>query len=154
MTSRNHPLLSLPLPCQRSSPPSSPSAVGSSPPTAGTLDSYPVTASPFSSSPALSSASTQTRLSLSLDLFDDFTYSEAMEDNLRRIDLETATIVGTNPQSYHVVSPQHNEDSLPASHREERTWVIFNSKVLGIYDNKRVFIPHLVVTACVLARLF
>lgn len=135
MTARNHPLLSLPLPSQRFRPPSSLSTVGSSPPTVGTLDSYPITTPPFSSSPLLSSASAQTRLSASPDLFDDLTYSEAMEDDLRRIDSETASV-----ESYRASSPQYNEGRLPAFRGEERAWVVFNGKVPGIYDCWRVFI--------------
>jgi hypothetical protein len=124
MTPTRHPLSSQPLPSQWP---------GSSPPPVETPKSYPISTPPFSSSPSLSSVSTQTRLSASPDLFDELNYSESMDDDFRRIDVEVASIAGTEQLSYHVVFPQPNEGPLPAA-QEERTWVVFNGKVPGIYD--------------------
>ena len=132
MTARTHPLSSRPSPSQQPRPPALP-AVASSPPSIGTLGSYPITTPPFSSSPTLSSASTQTKLSTSPDLFDELNYSESMEDDFRRIDVETASIAETEQLSYRA-SPQHDGDLLAAAYQEERTWVVFNGKVPGIYD--------------------
>lgn len=110
------------------------SVAHSSPPSTfnGSLGSYPITATSFSSSPPLSP--TQTRSSASPDLFEDLTYTEAMEDDLRRIDSETASILEAESPSYHVIPIQDNGGRLSVVHRDQKTWVVFNGKVPGIYD--------------------
>ena len=130
MTPTIHLLSSQPLPSQWPRSSNLP-AVASSPPVE-TPKLYPISIPPFSSSPLLSSVSPQTRLSISLDLFDELTYSKSMDDNFHRIDTETASITRAE-QSYHVILLQHIKGSLPAT-QEERTWVVFNGKVPGIYD--------------------
>ena len=56
-----------------------------------------------------------------------------MEDDFRRIDVETASIAETEQLSYRA-SPQHDGDPPTTAHQEERTWVVFNGKIPGIYD--------------------
>lgn len=130
MAARNHPLFS--WPSQQVSSPTIP-ATHPSPLRSGTLGSYPITTPPFSSSPPLSSDQARSS-SASPDLFEDLDYSEAMEDDLYRIDSEVASILGAESQSYRAISPPNNGASFPASHNDQRTWVVFNGKVPGIYD--------------------
>jgi len=131
MAARNYP--SSPPPQRR--PPSSPplSAVRSSPLASGTLRPYPVTASPFTSSPTFSFTQTS-RCTSSPDLFEDFTYTADMEEDFNRIDsIPAANIRPETPQA-NANPPQQFSAVFPSLPRNRKTWVVFRGKVPGIYD--------------------
>ena len=123
------------LPPQRSSPSPTLSAAQSSPLASGTLRSYPVTASPFSSSPPF--LFTQTSLSAPLpDLFDDFAYSEDMEEDFHRIDSAAAAIIEVENAEMNVSPPWVLQPRLP---QNQKTWVVFCGKIPGVYDYRWAF---------------
>lgn len=115
MASRRFALAS-PLPKRGPSP--SVSAFRSSPLDSGSLVSYPITSSPFGSSPDLSSSCVGS--SPSPDLFEPFVYTTAMDSDFRKIDAEGA---------------QHYSQSLPSTPPHDlNTWVVFRGKVPGLYE--------------------
>lgn len=110
------------------------SAVHSSPLGTGTLLSYPVTSSPFSSSPTLSSTDREP----SPDYFDEFEYSQEMDEYLHRVDMEAA-----EAQRSERGHPSPSMNGAPVSSvptptpvRDRKTWVVFRGKVPGIYDDR------------------
>ena len=115
------------------------SAVQPSPLATRSFGSYPFTSSPFDSSQAFSV--TQARSSPSPDFFDDFIYSQDMDDDFRRIDSDAAIIIEAENARAGRRSPvQHNglhvsRLTLP---RDRRTWVVFRGKIPGIYDYRYV----------------
>ena len=107
--------------------------VRSSPLASGTLRLYPVTASPFNSSPAFSFTQTSSRCTPSLDLFDDFTYSEDMDEDFRRIDSASDAIIAAESSQVNA-SPPQNSGVFPDLSRNRKTWVVFRGKTPGVYD--------------------
>ena len=141
MTSKRPRLVS---PSHQTSPTPSPSlsAVRSSPLATGTLPSYPVTASPFSSSPTLSP--TERGSSASPDLFDDFEYHEDMDADLRRIDMETDTQSSQGGRSSPTLSDGASDPDLPPTTAPgPRTWVVFRGGAPGIYEDRYVALSNL-----------
>ena len=134
MATKNPPSISPSPRCPLTSSPSL-SAIRLSPLTSGLIGSiglFPFTSSsPFTSSPALSF--TQRGSSLSLDLFEDFTYSQEMDADLRRINLEAtaeyeqASRRGLLPDGRVCLIP-------PTPDRDWKTWVVFRSSNPGIYE--------------------
>ena len=98
----------------------------------GSIGSFPFTSSsPFTSSPALSF--TQRGSSLSPDLFEDFTYSQEMDADLRRIDLEAAAEY--EQASRRGLLPDGRVRLVPPTpDRDRKTWVVFRGSNPGIYE--------------------
>lgn len=123
----------------------------------GSLRSYPVTASSFGSSPRFSSEApssprfsspdpcsspqfsfTRAAASQSPDIFEEFPYSEDMEEDFGRIDADSAAILeadlarqGAAQGPSQALPPQNNP--TPASPRVHKTWVVFRGKAPGLY---------------------
>ncbi|KAF9787403.1 hypothetical protein BJ322DRAFT_1107468 [Thelephora terrestris] len=113
MAARNRFLFSSPPPTTRPSPIAT-----------GTLRSFPITSSPFSSSPPFSF--TQPALSSpEPDLFEDFTYSDDMDDDFRRIDTTSAAILNTRIA----------KEDAQAFPEDRKTWVVFHGREPGVYDD-------------------
>lgn len=109
------------------------SAIHSSPFTSGTLTPLPATfpTSPFTftSSPPFSF----TRAAASSpesDLFDDFTYSNDMAEDFHRIDTQAAAIIGPGANT----GALDNDEAPRTPSHDEKTWVVFNGRIPGIYD--------------------
>lgn len=133
MASRSHTPVS-PSPQRSSAFSPALSAIRSFSLSSSSLGSYPITSSPFSSSPIL--PSTQPKSSPSPDFFEDFTYSQDMDDDLRRIDQEVAE---TYQQINHPNRAQNSGVNLAlALPRDRKTWVVFRGKVPGIYEYRYV----------------
>jgi hypothetical protein len=102
-----------------SQPPSSPHLSFSQPPPSP----HPSFTQP-SSSPPFSFA--QAASSKSPDFFDDFTYSEDMDDDFGRIDADAAAILGNGLlNDNHCANPNHDHG---------KRWVVFRGKNPGIYN--------------------
>ena len=112
------------------------SAVRPSPLSTGSLASYPITASPFSNSPALSS--TERASSASPDLFEDFVYSEDMDTDFRRIDMETDTQSSQDGRESPSLSDgvSDPDSTPPTTVQGSKTWVVFRGGVAGIYEDR------------------
>ena len=136
----------------RNLPPSSPSAVQSSPLFSGSLISYPVTTASFESSPDLSQNS---EVLGSPDYLDPFEYTSDMDADFQRIDATAALLqLEDNAPSSSTESeadspppiqpdlppPQTRiESPSPTPNRKQRTWVVFQGKEPGVYDCVYVF---------------
>lgn len=132
------------------------SAVRSSPLASGSLRSYPFTSSSFTSSPfsftqpSLSPSPvsfapgtperpfsfTQAAASSpgSPDLFEEFSYTEDMDDDFRRIDSDTDAILHDGPDQMNNPIPLQVVPPLPAPPRAKKTWVVFRGTTPGIHD--------------------
>ena len=126
-----------------SPPPQSPltlsltlSTVHSSPLASGTLPSYPLTSSPFTSLPTLSDIDRGS--TASLDLFEDFEYSEDMDEDFRRIDMEAAR--AQHSECDYLFFPTGatplSSTPPPTPTCDQKTWVVFHSKIPGIYNDR------------------
>ena len=116
------------------------SAVRSSPLASGTLTPLPTTSpsSPFTFSSSPPFSFTQAAASSpSPDLFEDFTYSDDMAEDFRRIDTQAAAIIGSGVND--VGTPDDGETPQTPS-RDEKTWVVFNGRAPGIYDYMYFFL--------------
>jgi len=104
--------------------------------TNGSLRSYPVTSSPFSSSPTFSYS--HARSSPSPDLFDDFTYSEDMDDDLHRMDSTASAILEAADGQVDDTVPLQNDGGHvpnPTPPQEQKMWVVFRGRAPGIYEH-------------------
>ena len=105
-------------------------------PLSGTLPSYPVASSPFSSLSSLSHINHES--TPSLDLFDALEYTKDIDADFCRIDMDAAesqcsevghsspSITGTSIPSTLSLTPVH----------DQKTWVVFHGKVPGIYNDR------------------
>ena len=108
------------------------SAVRPSPLLSETSLSCSVTSSPLTSSPTLSYDGCGT--TASPDLFDDLKYSEAMEVDFRRIDMQAAEYESIHASSSMRKTP-NTPSPPPTPVRDRKTWVVFRGKTPGIYDD-------------------
>ena len=101
-------------------------------PLPATSSSLPFT---FSSSPPFSFTQAATS-SPEPDLFEDFTYSDDMAKDFHRIDAEATAIIGSGVNG--IGTPDNSE--VPQTHSsDKKTWVVFNGRIPGIYDNMYFF---------------
>jgi len=122
------------------------SAVRSSP--LSSLPSYPLTASSFPSSPSLSSLSSAEVGSLpstptpaqrgsqpSPDFFQDFEYTQEMDDRVQMIESADFHRRRNNlpPLSLHDGVPVGSDTPLLPQDRAEKAWVVFQGKNPGVY---------------------
>lgn len=109
------------------------SAVRPSPLSAGSLTSYPVTASPFGSSPGLSFIEDDPS---SPDLFEPFEYTPDMAPDFHRIDSEVGALQSEDGNTQPSSSPQVLVPDTPprTPPQDQDTWVVFLGKVPGVYN--------------------
>ena len=111
------------------------SEVQSSPLSAGSLVSFPVSSSRLQSSPNFAFVKERAH---SPDLFEPFVYTPDMEVDFRRIDLQASQefVEDNMPQSPPPTSPATAPAELPTTTaQDQKTWVVFLGKVPGIYHS-------------------
>jgi len=143
MASKKYPLSS-PSPKPSLSP--SLSAVRSSTPLSGPLSARLATPPPSNRLPAIP----PTQRPPSPDYFEDFEYTQEMDDDFRKIDLAAEV---TLSQGIRRPPPQNPPDS--PSPLSQRAWVVFRGRTPGIYYDQYVPLsgtkylrPHTIVLAC------
>ena len=115
------------------------SAVRTSPLSTGSLGSYPLTSSPFQSSPSLSLVGGAPG---SPDLLEPFEYTPDMDPDLSRIDSESSARIAEDegipplPPTARVLIPESPPRTLS---RNQKTWVVFLGRKPGLYSDLYVF---------------
>ena len=71
------------------------------------------------------------------DLFDEFKYSEDMDEDFRRIDFEAEAVNGQYGNSFPLLNGGLSVSDSPFQEpaRDQKSWVVFHGKIPGIYDN-------------------
>jgi hypothetical protein len=100
------------------------------------LGTVSIESSPASSSPPFSFTKTAASSSPEADLFEEFSYSDDMDGDFRRIDTNTTAILGAgSAQENDLAVVNNNRADADPTPPPQKTWVVFHGKAPGVYDD-------------------